>query len=259
MDGVLTMRMVLPLVLQNDTKLKMEDKPNMKKAITNVFVLLALGFLSVRELHAQGTTTFLSNISQPSTGSTAVGSNSWIATLFYAGTNPEGYLLNSIRLTMTDSSGNPSAFTVALYSAPDILGGNSPGSDLGTLSGSANPTSAGVYTYSATSGISLSTGTPYFIVITAGTAVANGAYEWSLAGVNSYNPVDGWAVTGGVSSGVLQSANGSSWTSLSATYPQFAIDATAAPEPGVMGLMVVGGLIVAIRRLSAKFGMRSAE
>jgi hypothetical protein len=223
-------------------------KKNMKKSITGYVVPLIL-VLSAREMHAQGSTTFLSNIAQTSTGSVAVGNNSWVAALFYAGTNPQGYLLNAIQLTITDASGNPSAFTVSLYSAPDILGGNRPGSNLGTFSGSASPAGAGLYSYSAPSGISLSTGTPYFIVITAGTAVANGAYEWSLAGANSYNPADGWAVTGGLSSGVLQSANGTSWTSLSATYPQFAISATPAPEPGALGLLALGGMVVGFRRV----------
>jgi hypothetical protein len=224
----------------------------MKKIVIGGLVGLAIWLLNPQIATAQGTVTYLSNLAQGSTGSVAVGSNSWIAAMFYAGTNPQGYLLNSIQLTMTDGSGNPSGFIVALYSAPDILGGTRPGSNLGTLSGSANPDIRGVYNYSDSSGLSLSAGMPYFIVITGGTAVANGAYEWSLAGVNSYNPVDGWAVTSGVSSDVLESSTGSSWTSLSATYPQFAINATAAPEPGVVGLFALGGLVVCWRRWRAR-------
>jgi hypothetical protein len=98
----------------------------------------------------------------------------------------------------------------------------------------------------------LSQGTPYFIVLTSGTAVENGAFEWSLSGINSYNPTGGWGVTGGASSGVYLSNNGSSWGSLSSTYPQFALMATPVPEPSVIGLFVFGGLLAAFQRLKAR-------
>lgn len=89
-------------------------------------------------------------------------------------------------------------------------------------------------TYAA-SGLTLSPSTKYFIVLTAGTAVANGAYDWSVMNTSSYNPDDSW-----VGSVTLGSNDGSSWRPLP-TYPQFdfsqyAINATAIPEPSILGL-----------------------
>jgi hypothetical protein len=218
----------------------------MKKAFLVSIIILGLGLFAPQILPAQGSTTFLSNVGQTSVGSNLVGSDSWLAATFFTGGNAGGYMLNSVQLSMLDSSGSPNDFTVMIYSA-NIGVGINPGSSVGTLTGSANPSTAGIYTYTATSALTLSPGA-YFIVLTSGTAVANGAYDWSLSGVNSYTSTDGWRVTGGMSSGVYQSFNGASWTSLSATYPEFAINATATPEPGVIGLFALGGLLIAFQR-----------
>jgi hypothetical protein len=222
----------------------------MKKRLIRGVIILVVGLCAPQIAMSQGSVTFLSNLEQTSTGSAAVGSDSWLAATFFTGGNAGGYLLNSVQLSMSDGSGSPSDFTVMIYSA-NIGVGINPGSSVGTLTGSANPATGGNYTYSTPSLLTLSSGTPYFIVITSGTAVANGAYDWSLSGIDSYNPAGGWGVINGVSSGVYQSGNGTSWTSLSATYPQFAIDATAAPEPGVIGLFALGGLLIAFQRRKA--------
>src|ERR1035441_1891498 len=86
----------------------------MKKIIIPAVLALALGMLSPQIIQAQGTT-YLSNLDQSSVGSLAVGSNSWVAVGIYTGTNPGGYVLNSIQLAMTDASGNPSGFMAMLY------------------------------------------------------------------------------------------------------------------------------------------------
>jgi hypothetical protein len=155
----------------------------MKNLIIGSVIALA-SILAPQILKAQGTT-FLSNLGQPSDGSNAVGSDSWLAALFFTGTNSSGYMLGSLQLAITDASGNPSGFTAMLYSAL-IGGGTFPGSSLGTLDGSLNPTTAGIYTFTPASNLTLSAGTPYFIVLTAGTTVVNGAYEWSVMNTPSY-------------------------------------------------------------------------
>jgi hypothetical protein len=157
----------------------------MKNLIIGSVIALA-SILAPQILKAQGTT-FLSNLGQPSDGSNAVGSDSWLAALFFTGTNSSGYMLGSLQLAITDASGNPSGFTAMLYSAL-IGGGTFPGSSLGTLDGSLNPTTAGIYTFTPASNLTLSAETPYFIVLTAGTAVANGAYGWGYANTSTYNP-----------------------------------------------------------------------
>ena len=147
---------------------------------------------------------------------------------------------------MTDATNNPSGFTTMIYSA--IVGaGVNPGSNLETLNGSANPSTSGIYTYTDASNLTLSPSTHYFIVLTSGTTVANGSYEWSLAGVNFYNPTGGWLSAGGV----LHSSNGSSW-SFSAVVPQFAIDASPVPEPSSEILLGLGGLLFIRHRRKAK-------
>jgi hypothetical protein len=87
--------------------------------------------------------------------------------------------------------------------------------------------------------MALSPNTVYFIVLTAGTQVANGAYEWSVTatpspGYNSYH----WG--GGIDS--YDSNDGLHWNSIPGDYAQFAINATPVPEAGVPALLALGGL-----------------
>jgi hypothetical protein len=214
----------------------------------SVFNLLAirvfLSLLFISQLaQAQGTI-YVSSLSETSTGSAAVGSDSWFATLFITGNNADGYLLDSVQLAMADATGNPSGFTVMLYSA---IANTAvfPGSSLGTLNGSLSPVTAGTYIYTPDTDIVLLPNMNYFIVLTAGTTVANGAYEWSVTstsspGYNSYH----WA--SGVTP-LTPSSNGSigSWNHyISDTYGQFAITATAVPELSPSWLFLFGGGIL---------------
>jgi hypothetical protein len=215
-----------------------------------IIIMFALGLLTQPTIRAQGPV-YLSNLGQTSTGSVAVGSDSWLAEDFTTGTNVSGYSLNSIQLEMADASGNPTNFAAMLYSA--VSGGATlPGSNLGTLDGSLNPTTAGIYTFTPASNLTLSAETPYFIVLTAGTAVANGAYGWGYANTSTYNPSGRWL--GGVT---LISSNGSTpWTRLGSNplydFSEFAINATAIPEPGDLDLFSLGGLAFLWHRRKAK-------
>jgi hypothetical protein len=213
----------------------------MKRIVIGGLIIFATGLLAPQIILAQGTTTFLSNLGQVPTGSNPVGNDSWLAAAFFTGNSIGGYLFNSIQLGIADASGSPSGFTVMVYSEIGGAGVN-PGSSLGTLSGPANPGNSGAYTYTSSSDISLSPSTAYFIVVTAGTTVANGAYEWNFLNASTYQPVDSW--TGSVT---LSSANGSSWTRLGSNpnydFSQFALSATPVPEPGAIGLLAMGGLL----------------
>jgi hypothetical protein len=224
----------------------------MKRIFLSGIVGLGVSLLFTQATQAQGSTTFLSNLGDTSGGSNPVGSNSWLAAGFFSGNNPGGYVLNSVQLGMANASGNPSGFTVMICASaedPFVVG-----SSLGTLTGSANPSTAGTYTYNAPSGITLQTGTQYYIVLTAGTADAYGAYEWGYTATQSYQPVDGWLGTVSLGSGSFGSP--SSWGPLG-SYPNydfsfFALDATPAPEPGVIGLFALGGLLVGFQRWKAR-------
>jgi hypothetical protein len=85
-------------------------------------------------------------LGQASAGGEAVASDSWIAAGFGTGTNANGYDLDTIQLAMTGATGGPSGFTAMLYSAAGTFG-IFPGSNIGTLNGSANPSNAGTYSY----------------------------------------------------------------------------------------------------------------
>jgi hypothetical protein len=149
----------------------------MKNKFFGCVIVIAAGLLAAQTAHSQGTV-YISTLNQPSAGSAAVGSDSWLAVAFYAGSNPGGYALDSVQLDMTPASGDPSGFTVQLYAGGDYMGGVAPASSLATLTGSSDPVTAGLYNYAA-SGVTLYPSTPYFIVLTAGTPVASGAYAWS--------------------------------------------------------------------------------
>jgi hypothetical protein len=235
----------------NDNTVIKQKGLYMRKTIVSGIIASVFGLLAPQIIQAQGTT-YLSNLEQPSAGSFAAGSNSWLAATFGTGTNAGGYVINSIQLAMSNASGNPSGFQVRVYAAAG--GGGYPGTLLGTLNGSLDPVTAGIYTYTPTATLTLPISGPYDIVLTAGTAVGNGAYEWSVAGMNSYNPSGGWNTLGGTAGGVLTSSNGSpsSWILNGSAFPQFAIDATAVPEPGVLSLFVLGGFLLVRHRRKAK-------
>jgi len=201
-----------------------------------IIVSLAVAVSALQLVQAQGT--FLSNLGQPSAGSVVVGSDSWLAAIFHTGTNAGGYMLDSIQLAMADASGSPSGFTVMVY-APDA-GSYFPGHSLGTLNGSLNPVTSGIYTYTPATNLTLAPRGDYSIVLTAGTPVANGAYGSSYVGINSYNPSDGWFCRG-----LWTSSNGGPlWTGSAGAFPQFAINATIIPEPSVLSLFVLGGFLL---------------
>src|ERR1017187_6872880 len=82
---------------------KIKPRTTMKKPIIMVIVAL----LVPQYIQAQGTTTYLSNLSQASAGSFAIGRNSWYAAGFETGNNASGYSVNSIQLLMTGAYGNP--------------------------------------------------------------------------------------------------------------------------------------------------------
>ena len=218
----------------------------MEKIILGFFICSVA--IATQIVDAQGTT-FLSNLEQPSTGSDAVASDSWLAIAFGSGNNAGGYTLNSVQLGMTDASGNPNNLMVTLYQ--HYNGANLLTSNLGSLNGSSDPATGGVYVFSPASNLTLSANAFYLVVLTAGTAVVNGAYELSLAGASFYNPSGGWTV--GDMGPLFSSLNGSSWNLISGN-PQFSINATAVPEPSTLGLLTLGGLLLGWRwRKSSRF------
>jgi PEP-CTERM motif len=202
----------------------------MKRIITSVIIILVVGLSSLQIVRAQGMMTYLSNLNEPS-----IGSVSNVGTSFVAGDNIEGYVLNSIKLEMADASGNPSDFTVMLYAIIDPASGTL--SNIGALNGSADPASAGIYTYTASPNLMLLPDTKYIFL---GTWIGSGAYEWSVTSTRSSDAYGGW----------LGSGFGN--YSMALEWGQYAINATAIPEPGVLGLLGLGGLCFLWHRRKVK-------
>ena len=212
----------------------------MKNIVIGSFIMSAV-FATVA-IYAQGTV-YLTGLNQPSEGITSVSSDSWVAAGFVTGGNVGGYLLNSVQLGIADASGNPTGFTVMLYGKdPEYLPAVVPGSSLNTLNGSADPSTAGVYTYTPDADILLLRNTFYFVVLTAETTLANGAFEWNQ---NTAPPTlnGGWG--GG---GTYLSGDGLNWGSFSGNYGQFSITATPIPEPTSVFLFLIGGGLFAFAR-----------
>jgi hypothetical protein len=138
----------------------------MKKLIIISIVILLGALLYPQAIPAQGTMTYLSNLGSATDGGFGVGSNSPAGALFETGNNAGGYVLNSIQLELMNATGsNPSGFTATLYNVANNLGSQYVrlGSSLGALNGSANPSTAGIYTYTDDANLTLSPNTFYFL------------------------------------------------------------------------------------------------
>lgn len=199
----------------------------MKKRI-GIF-LSSIGLFAVHLAPSQSTLC-LSNLGETPGGSVAARHDQWLAGAFSTGNAPGGYGLNSIQLLMNPASGNPSGFTVALYH----INGALPGASIVGLTGD-DPAAGGVFSYAAP-GTILSPYTSYFVVITAVIPVASASYNWSLASTGAYSSSEGWKLA----PAYYSSNDGSSW-GLTRPFPlQFAIYATAVPEPSVSALAGLG-------------------
>jgi hypothetical protein len=228
-----------------------ENERKCVKKTINIIIGLAVMVFARQMVQAQGTLTYLSNLGQPSTGSVPVGSDSWLAMQFATGHDTGGYLLDSIQLAMANASGNPNGFTVMVYEQPQYAPGIVPGSSLGTLNGSANPSTPGIYTYTPTSSLVLSPSTIYFIVLASGTEVANGAYEWSVASAGTTS--DNWE---GWFASFDSNNSGSNWKRAPVIYGQYAITATPIPEPSSLWLLLLGsGIFIYARRYKFTSGI----
>jgi hypothetical protein len=175
----------------------------------------------------------LSNLVQPSLDSHTLASNSWIAQPFFTAVTPSVFNLESIQLLLGANTGEPSGLSVAVYS-----GTRKPQTPIGFLSGQ-DPTSGGTYNFTS-SGISLSPQTLYWIVLTANTPTSTGNFTWERSSNQSYFSRDGWTM--GLS--FFSSEDGFNWIQTTPYPMQFALYATAIPEPSSLIILGMGGSIL---------------
>ncbi len=209
------------------------------KIQTRHFVLLSLFaskmYLLTSSLYAQGA--YLSNLSRTPVGSVGIGNDAWFAQDFTTGTNSAGYYFDSALLSMDSLSRVPLGFSVFLYDNSGLL---RPQSILATLAGESHPTSAGIYTYTD-SDLVLSPSTRYWVVLTSQSPISDGAYNAQLvtATFPNYDAIEGWFM----GRSYYASPDGLNWTLTRSYALQFAIDATAIPEPSSFGLLIYGGAL----------------
>ncbi len=209
------------------------------KLLSSSALWLLLGFqmtASIR-LSAQGTT-HISNLEANSLGYVAIASNAKLAQSFDTGANSLGYFLNSVQLSLAVPTGSPSGFTVSLFEDKDFH----PGASMGTLTGSTNPSVAGIFSYEADN-TTLSPSSKYWIVLSAQTPLTIGAYYSGLASFFDYTSTGTWSTDRFYN----KSTDGLVWTDSIVGYNlKFSVAATAIPEPSITVLLGLSGLLPAI-------------
>ena len=123
-------------------------------------------------------------------------SNTKATNAFTTGSQSLGYTLTGVTLSFAARTSNPGNISVALHAADTSNSSNPAATAAATLSG-ANPGVAGLYTYTCSTGCSLSASAKYFIVMSVPTGYANGSYNLRNTRSNDESPYpsgSGWNI-----------------------------------------------------------------
>ena len=224
-----------------------------KKVLIKAIVIITIAFLAPQICRAQETA-YLSDLGQAPFSAEGIGSNLWLGVTFKTGTNTGGYFLDAFQLSMANeesAGGRPGGFSVTLYSDESADMWSVPENSVATLGGSVDPATAGVYTYTPSSNLTLSPDTFYSVVITASTPyigpeAAPMGYLWNyiyLPNLLTYNPTGGWHDWNSD-----LSHDGVNWVAVPRDTFLYSIIAEPIPEPGVLSLSVVAGFLFALHR-----------
>ena len=185
----------------------------------------------------------MSTLTEPTTGNMSVGSDSWIAQRFsVSSADTNLYTLDRVELLLDLPSGTPSDFGVSIYEGGGTPG-DGPQNQVATLTGSSDPTSAGIYNYAA-AGLTVSSATDYYVVVSAATPLSVGSYTWSSTDPSSFSS-GSWTIHNTQS----VSSNGSDWSlQFRERTFQMALYATPVPEPTIFALLGLGSLVLVMVR-----------
>jgi hypothetical protein len=152
----------------------------------------AIAGLLLPQLTRGQSITYLSNTNQAVAGTNTIFPE--LGVQFQTGPNPKGYTFNDVQLSMGNAKGNPTgSLIVSVYYPSTSIGG--PSSFTDALSGSTNPTTAGIYIYTATSNITLAPETVYYIQVEIGGSDPD-YYEWNYTSTTNAVSMGGWIFTG---------------------------------------------------------------
>jgi len=139
-------------------------------------------------------------------------------------TGASAALLDSITLSLGNAS-TGGGFTVRLYSSN---GASGPGTLIATLTGSANPFTAGTYTYIPGSPLTLAAATTYFVVASVPMSPPGSNYAWNYTANAAETGTAGWSI----GDKFWSSTNGGAWAMTSPTNSlQFSVNGTLSGPP----------------------------
>jgi hypothetical protein len=171
--------------------------------------------------------------------------NIMLGQAFRTGSEPAGYRLNSVTLHLGGVTGDGLGdFVLELYGQNKF---NQSNVLIGEFIVPTNPTVAGLYSFDfADNGTKLGRLTQYVIVASSpnSTGPTTSQYGWRQNVSSTLVVEPGWQF-----GGPFTSSNGTTWAPIRANSFQFAIDATAIPEPTAATLLAAGAILMGIKRI----------
>lgn len=176
--------------------------------------------------------TVVSNLDQPTFGSSPVSTAFWFGNRFVTDASSLGFTLESVTISLGLPGDSSSGLFVALYSDDS----SHPGLPLEMLSGTASPAVDGDFTYTSL-GLVLAPNTSYWIV--AGVAAGAGNYSWKVTDSNLFT--GSWSIPP-TATHIYSFNQGGQWEPAQDGFArQFSVAAIAVPEPSSVACLGLGG------------------
>jgi len=194
---------------------------------------------------------YLSNLSETTDGSEQINSNFRMAQSFYSGDFSDGYVLESVSLSMSEGSESDKPLNLYLYTANSSTGDIDSQLYVFTSTDPYDHT-AGIKLWDAPDEATIARNTKYWLVMESEADTAS--YYWdytnSLTTVSEQN----WSIP---STSTYATDSGSGWDYNDGRPQKFSVNATTVPEPSVamlVGLGTLAGLMLQGRRGAGKRG-----